>query len=274
MIMDSHRERSVAIQPLSTQTLALIDTAFRAQKSRNLLLETPQGKVMVKGQRSARDPVRFWLLSVVGKFLRGPLIKPVPAYGGAKAQEIEIRRLGELRVAGIPVPQVLHIAKDYFVMQAIEGRPLDSLVSGADSQAHTVFEQGLEAIARVHAAGQYLSQGFARNILVNSQGLFFIDFEDDPLQVMTLEQAQARDYLVYLLSVVWLNRAMHDQWKTSWQRFKQGMNPRVRDLILNTARGFMWMRHLPNTRRPFGRDILQAQALAEFFCASQLSQCL
>jgi tRNA A-37 threonylcarbamoyl transferase component Bud32 len=249
---------------MTPQTLAFIDQQFRAQKSRNLLLETPDGPVMIKGQRKPRDPVRFWLLSAIGKLFRGPLIKPVPAHGGAKSQEIEIERIAALHAAGISVPIVLHIAKDYFVMQAFTGRPLDSLVSEPGPNAQAAFEQGLNAIAQVHAAGQYLSQGFARNILVNEHALCFIDFEDDPLQVMTLAQAQARDYLLYLLSIMWLNRAMHQQWQAAWCSCKKAMNPQVRELIDNTASGLLWMRHLPKTRKPLGRDALQLQALAEF----------
>ncbi len=249
---------------MKQETLAYIDTAFRAQKSRNLLLNTAEGAVMIKGQRKPRDPVRFWLLSAIGKLFRGPLIKPVPAHGGAKSQEIELERIAALHAAGISVPIVLHVAKDYFVMQAFKGLPLDSMVSGAGPKAQAAFEQGLNAIAQVHAAGQYLSQGFARNMLVNEHALCFIDFEDDPLQVMTLAQAQARDYLLYLLSVVWLNRAMHTPWKAAWCSCKKAMNPQVRELIENTASGLLWMRHLPQTRKPFGRDALQLQALAEF----------
>ena len=254
----------MAIHPLTPETITFIDQRFRAQKSRNLLLDTPQGKVMVKGQRKPRDPVRFWLLSAIGKLFSSPLIKPVPAYGGAKSQAIELQRIADLHGAGISVPIVLHVTNDYFVMQAFNGRPLDSMVSQAGPTAKAAFEQGLAAIAQVHAAGKCLSQGFARNILVSEHALCFIDFEDDPLQVMTLEQAQARDYLLYLLSVVWLNRAMHAPWRAAWHSCKQSMNPMVRALIDNTASGVLWMRHLPRTRKPLGRDALQLQALAEF----------
>ena len=67
------RPKAVAIHPLTPETITFIDQQFRAQKSRNLLLDTPQGKVMVKGQRKPRDPVRFWLLSATGKFFSSPL---------------------------------------------------------------------------------------------------------------------------------------------------------------------------------------------------------
>jgi hypothetical protein len=52
-----------AVDFLNTEIRKLIDTAFHAQKSCNLLLETSQGKVIIKGQRGPRDPVRFWLLN-------------------------------------------------------------------------------------------------------------------------------------------------------------------------------------------------------------------
>ena len=70
------------------------------------------------------------------------------------------------------------------------------------------WQQGLAAIERVHRNGQYLSQAFARNIIVCNDGqIGFIDFEDDPGRYMPLERCQSRDYLCYLQSTaVWLQK--------------------------------------------------------------------
>ncbi len=53
-------------------------------------------------------------------------------------------------------------------------------------------------LADVHARGQYLSQAFTRNCIGIGERVAVFDVEDDPLQVMSLAQAQARDWLAYL----------------------------------------------------------------------------
>lgn len=246
------------------ETLRFIDAAYWAQHSRNLQLQTPQGPIMVKGQRPARTQTLFWALDFISKVFFSAIIRPVPAYGGARSQDIEIRRLYELRAAGLPVPKVEHVAKDYLLLQTLEGRPLDSFVSNVGIESKEIFETGLTEIRNLHSAGQYLSQGFARNILVVEKKLWFIDFEDDPLEVLTLKQAQARDYFLYLLSLVWLNRAMFVAWQDSWQQFRKTLDPEIYTLLEDVFRKIAWMRHLPQKRKPLGRDLLQLQALAQF----------
>jgi tRNA A-37 threonylcarbamoyl transferase component Bud32 len=249
---------------LSFATRQIIDQQFKGHKTRVLRVETPEGPVLVKGQRKARDPIRYLLLGLLGKLLNDPLIKVVPAYGGKRAQAIEARRLCELRAAGVLVPELLFETPDYLVMQPIEGRPIDSCVSDTGRQALDVFRQGLLAICAVHAAGQYLSQGFARNMIIGKQGIWFIDFEEDPLQVMSLQEAQARDFLLFLLSLIWLNPAMHADWQAAWKGVAVGLHPCVNTLIQRTAARLPWLGAFPNRRRPLGRDIFQLRALAVF----------
>lgn len=249
---------------LNSTTLSAIDSQFRAQTSRVFKVQISDQSFLVKGQRPARDSLAFWLLRSMARVFGDSLARPVPDYGGKRAQDLEVSRLQSLAQAGLPVPEVLHQSEDYVVLPWIESRALDSYMTSSPLEAAAMFSRGLMGIRQVHEKGQYLSQGFARNILVSVDALWFIDFEDDPLEVMSLAQAQARDYVLFLLSTVWLNPAAAPHFQEAWRAISSSVPAPVRDLLLDVTRQFGWLRHLPARRKPLGRDALQAQAAAQF----------
>ena len=251
---------------LSSDSIAFIEHRYRLQNSRTCRLETPEGSVMVKGQRPARDRVRFWILNQLSKFLKNPMMKPVPLHGGTRSQSVEVQRLRALAAAGVSVPRVLYETEQYFVMQAFDATPLDSRLALPSHQSTPAFERGLDAISVVHGHGAYLSQGFARNILINNDGsVWFVDHEDNPLEVLTLTEAQARDWLLYLHSAVWLNPELWGEWRPIWSNVFRHLPDDVRGRILSSTLSLRWLRHLPQNRALFGRDLLQVKAVVEFF---------
>ena len=154
-----------------------------------VLHDTRVGGVIVKGQRAPRPAWCHQLMNGAARLAGQPLLRAVPAHGGARAQHTEVRRLRELAAAGLRVPQVLHVAADFFVMRYLGGQRLDALLH--KSQATPWWQRGLRALVELHAREQCLSQAFARNFIAGEDGLAMIDFEDDLLEVMTLEQAIA-----------------------------------------------------------------------------------
>jgi len=249
---------------LSASSIARIEASSGWRAHRVEVLALPEGEVVVKGQRAARGPWRFRLLSLLSHLTRNPLLRPVPAPGGAASQATEIRRLQALQAAGVNVPEVLHQATGYFVMRRIQGPSLGAHFATSPEQALQAVARGLAGLHQLHAAGQYLSQGFARNILEQDGHLWFIDFEDDPLQVMDLPDAQARDLLTFMLSAVWPSRAQRADLLRVWQQACQRMSPAVLQRVRRATRGLAWLRHLPTERKPWGRDVVTVQAMAAF----------
>lgn len=225
---------------------------------------TSAGPVLVKGQRPGRGPLRFKIMSALARLTRIPAFRPVPSPGGAAAQEIELKRLRSLSQAGVPVPKVLHTDAEFQVMEFVEGETLQALLRRQSADSLLFFKQGALAIQEVHRNGHYLSQAFARNILVSRGRCFFIDFEDDPLQAMSLPDAQARDWLAYLLSAVWVSSHARESLSQAWVSIVKDMQPEVRLRVEKTARNLAWLRHLPKKRKPWGRDVVTVQAMANF----------
>ena len=245
---------------MNAQELARIRASEGWRRDRMEAFETEDGPVIVKAQRPARPAIAARALKVLSAFARSPELKPVPAPGGSAGQAIEVQRLTALRVAGVRVPAVLHVDGEFFVMERFAGRSLAERLDARPPDARALWEQGLRFLQDVHGRGQCLSQASARNLIVTPGGLAAIDFEDDPLQVLTLPEAQVRDWLLYLQSTVWLLPQSHDELLRHWETVAPAgvaAGP-----MLRAVRRAAWMRHLPSRRKPWGRDIVSAQAAA------------
>ena len=251
---------------LSSDELERITRSGGWRTGRIEVFDTAGGPVLVKGQRPPRHPLRYQVLNALARLLGVPFLKAAPMHGGARAQQIELARLRALAAAGARVPRVLHAAPDHFVMQWLGDANLSALLHGAHPQGAALWRAGGDELARVHAHDQYLSQGFARNLIVDTRiapprlaGM--IDFEDDPLEVMSLPEAQVRDWLAFLHSTLWqlpMAPAEADAQIDAWLASEREA---VRALFLHACGKFGWLRHLPRTRR-LGRDTVALQAVA------------
>lgn len=226
-------------------------------------LDTSDGRVLVKGQQPRRGNWGYAVLNGAAHLAKSPILKAIPLHGGAASQAVEVRRLTALYETGARVPQVLHVDEEFFVMEFFEGTNLAQVLAGNPPNALWMWETGLQRLLTTHSSGQYLSQAQARNFIVTRQGLVAIDFEDDPLEVMNLAEAQAHDWLVYLLSTAWLLPGKRADMLPVWRRFVPEGSPHAA-LLRTAARRLGWLRHLPQKRKPWGRDIISAQAAGAF----------
>lgn len=228
------------------------------------VVQTPHaGRVVVKSVRAARHPARYHALNALTWLLGVPYLKTAPLPGGVLGQMQEVRRLRALRAAGVRVPQVLHVADDHFVMQWLGPLDLASALRMHGPQAAALWRAGGDALVRIHAAGQCLSQAFARNLIVSEDGVLAgaIDFEDDPLQVMSLPDAQERNWLDYLFSTLWLSPVPLAQADACLHAWMQAESAAVRSRFVHACRRLAWLRVLPKQRK-WGRDVVSLQAAA------------
>jgi hypothetical protein len=255
---------------LSAASIARIESSQGEQSWRTRrvqVFDLPEGKVIVKGQRPKRGPWRHRILRWIGQILRAPMVRPVPVPGGAQSQAIEVKRLEQMSASAVPVPQVLHVADEYFVMRYLGDSDLAIQLRLLGLEAFGLWRQAAIYLIQTHDAGHYLSQCFARNIVIGrqSEDLFvagLIDFEDDPVVVMTLLEAQVRDWMLFLQSTLFgLNAPAHVLQPVLTELLNRE-NPQVRDALLQHAKGLTWLRHLPTSRKIFGKDFVSIQATA------------
>lgn len=243
-----------------------LEAVLAQRHDRVEVLETTIGRVIVKRQRAPRHPARYRVLNAIARLLGASFLRAAPVRGGVASQAIEVRRLQALGEAGLPVPQVVHVAPDYFAMTWLGGGDLADLLTRRHPRAFDLWRQAGNALVQVHQSDQYLSQCFDRNMILDNSNepprfAGMIDFEDDPLEVMGLHEAQVRDWLTYLQSTLWNLPSPAPQVDAALDAFMQRETPAVRDLFATACRRLSWLRHLPRSRK-FGRDTLAVQAVA------------
>ncbi|HNN34147.1 MAG TPA: hypothetical protein PKZ79_13850 [Ottowia sp.] len=252
---------------LSPQDLQRIAQSPGWRGGRVEVCDTSQGKVIVKGWRPAHHPARYGLLNRLARWLGLPFLRAVPLAGGAQAQHTEVARLRALRRAGARVPEVLHVGSDHFVMQWLGRAHLGDVLQSGHPGAAALWREAGDELVRLHRAGQYLSQGFARNMIVTDEAgdtprlAGLIDFEDDPLQVMGLADAQVRDWLAFLHSTLWTLPLAPSEVDACIDAWLDAESPAVRAGFAQACRRLAWLRVLPRQRR-FGRDTVALQAAA------------
>ncbi len=151
----------------------------------------------------AQDDGRKLGLGILDAIARGldiDALRPPPHPGGGEAKDIEARRLAQLEAQGVHVPRVLGEGASTLLLSNL-GDTFAARLRAADGDASRIdalTQAVVDAIAEAHARGAYFGQPLPRNITLDDAGrVGFIDFEEDPLEVMSLPQAQARDWLMF-----------------------------------------------------------------------------
>ncbi len=229
---------------------------------------------------------RYWLLGALAGALRLDVLKPVMNLGGEAAIAHEARRLRELAALGVRVPQVLAEQPDGLLLSDLGDHraashattaPVDTMLGEiaaaarrGQADALATWKLGLDAIADVHARGSYLSQAFARNLVLCPDGrIGFIDFEDDPGHSLGVAQCQARDWLSYMQSTaMYLVQAEAIAVATPiWHDVLSHEPAEVRRAIEDAASRMRWLRGLPHGPR-WGTDTRRLRSAAVFFSAA------
>ena len=153
-------------------------------------------RAWLKQYRQGERALALGALAFVSRRLGLEALHPPPHRGGDAACVIESRRLAELRSQDVNVPQVIGQGRASLLLSDT-GRSLATCLREADEAARdALVAQALAAIAEAHRHGAYFGQPVPRNMTYDGREIGFIDFEEDPLEVMGLEQAQARDWLM------------------------------------------------------------------------------
>jgi tRNA A-37 threonylcarbamoyl transferase component Bud32 len=152
------------------------------------------------------DDRRAWALgamAAVARLLHEPPLRPPPRHDPRTMRSIEAGRLRKLQALGIRAPQVLGEGPDWLLLSDL-GPTLSSRLRAAQGDRNVVdglVRGAIEAIAAAHGRDAYFGQPLPRNLTVEDGHVGFLDFEEDPLEVMTLAQAQARDWLLFAYGV-------------------------------------------------------------------------
>lgn len=156
----------------------------------------------LKRYGSDRRALRLRAMDAAARRLRVIPLRAAPRHVGAGGREVEQRRLAELSRLDVHVPAILAQGEDCLLLSDMGRTLADCLRTATAAEAGALVARAVMAIAQVHERGGYLGAPVARNLTVDAGGrIGFLDFEEDPGDVMPLVQAQARDWLVFAAGV-------------------------------------------------------------------------
>lgn len=153
------------------------------------------------GNKSRR--LTLGLLDRLARSLSIEALRPPPHYCGEKALGNEMRRVREMQDADVNVPDVIGHGRATLLLSDI-GASLSSCLKKASSDQvarDRMVRMAVEAIADVHAKDLYLGNPVPRNMTFDNQCIGFLDFEEDPGEIMASSVAQSRDWLLFVHGV-------------------------------------------------------------------------
>lgn len=219
-------------------------------------------KVWLKKAAKRNSRLAYIPLTLLARLLCIKALKPVPNLGGEQSVIQEAARIKALSQAGIAVPTILAESPKALLLADAGGVDdpsrtlLDKLTAAtsADEIDHYLF-LSTQALNDVHARECYLSEAFARNILVNKEGVVFIDFETDPGQYHPLTDCKVRDWHCFIFSLYGKlsKRPLHRERLTP--ALVDGLSqaqPEVRENFLATLPRLLRLKRFPFRR--FGSD--------------------
>ena len=165
-------------------------------------------KVWLKKASTRHSAWIYWPLAWFSHLFGLSMLRPVPNYGGEKTIACEVSRIQQLSSMGISVPTILAYSKQGLLLKdaAENGMPVYQLQAALSQEKDistrlSLYKKAISKIQHIHDLNGYLSEAFARNILVDKNHHFsFIDFETNPADVLTLPECHTRDWLCFIFS--------------------------------------------------------------------------
>jgi len=138
---------------------------------------------------------------IVGAWQVEPLRSP-PRHAHEQGKQVELRRIRQLQECGVCVPDILGNSSNTLLLGDLGPSLSGQLKAAGDaSQVDLLVDRAMTELLAAHREGAYFGQAFPRNLTVAGERIGFIDFEEDPLEVMSLRDAQARDWLLFSAGV-------------------------------------------------------------------------
>ena len=131
-----------------------------------------------------------------------PLLVPVARQKPADALRHESGKLQRLEKIGIPVPRVVLVTEEYFVMNDSGPSAHAVLREGGIEDPIILYEELFRQLGRLHSFGEYHGGSQVRNFTYRNDTLHFIDFEENFPETIPIETLQFRDLFLLLFSLV------------------------------------------------------------------------
>lgn len=154
----------------------------------------------IKRPEKPRSNGFSFLHSCLGFFLPDAL-QPTGSQGGMQGLLDEADRLKTFAAASVRVPSVLEVTDDYIVLSDCGTQLRQILHEASDAKdVQKWLRQAVVNLADLHAKGLVHGRPHLKDMTVFGDDIYLLDLEEDPVNVMPLQDAQARDIWLLLSS--------------------------------------------------------------------------
>lgn len=163
-----------------------------------------QGKsVWIKGvEPYKKTPWHCYKKKLGQWFAPKPLFTPTVACGNQMIT-LEKERLALFEQRGVHVPMLIGSAENWLALEDL-GESLELRLNQATPEKRVdLLFQALNTLIDLHHKGLAHGRAMVKDMVVMNNGnIGFIDLAEDPQRYMTIDQAQARDFLLFLFSSI------------------------------------------------------------------------
>lgn len=154
-------------------------------------------KISLQNQRS------HWhgLQDVCASLSRSELLRSTVSVFGQVGLDEEAKRIKRVKKRGVLAPDVIAQRPGWILLSDIGTSLFDVVEQNNDKES--ILTTAIEALAHLHQQGGWHGTGQLRDFVLSPSGeIGFIDFEEAVGEAMSVEAAQARDVLRFLISAV------------------------------------------------------------------------
>lgn len=126
------------------------------------------------------------------------MLKPTVSNGGPQSLFEEARRLDAFKDKGIRAVPVAAVSEHYLLTHDCGPTLASVLQDLPNRQRFLLLWKAVESLQRLHQKGLCHGRPSPKDMLCNKAQIYWLDLEEDPLSVMPLAQAQARDFWLLL----------------------------------------------------------------------------
>ncbi len=130
-----------------------------------------------------------------------PLVTPVEHKNAQEALKFESSKIQELYDLSIPVPKVIEVSKEYFIIEDCGPTVQNLLRKNLLDNSTAIFENIIIQLAALHNLGKFHGGSLIKNITYKDEKLYFIDFEESFDKKIDIQELQFRDLFLFLFSL-------------------------------------------------------------------------
>jgi tRNA A-37 threonylcarbamoyl transferase component Bud32 len=182
-----------------TNIKTLIDERIKKEPNIEIFsIESDNQKIWVKRARKTSSNLLHHLAYTLTK---NPILIPVENKNPQEALKFESSKLQELYSLCIPVPKVIQVSKEYFLIED-RGPTVHYLVKNDLLENPTkLFEDIVTQLANLHNLGKFHGGSQIKNFTYKNDTIYFIDFEESFNRDIEIKELQFRDLFLFLFSI-------------------------------------------------------------------------